>query len=761
MEGGSSKPASTPTGAVFLSYASQDAGAAQNIAEALRAGGIEVFLDQSELRGGDAWDQKIRQQIRECALFVPIISAATESRSEGYFRLEWRLAVERSFHFADDQAFLLPVVIDATVQSGARVPERFRERQWTCLPEGEASAEFIAHVRRLLAHARAPETGFVRPQASGAPPTSRSRRVGVIAAAVAIATLGAIAVSSWLHRSAPTVEKVHGAPSAAAAALPDRKSLAVLPFENLTGRAEDAYLADGLQEEVLNALALVRDLRIVSRTSVEEYRGARRNVEEIGTRLGVGTVLEGSVRRDSNKMRLTVQLIDTRSDRHLMAANYDRDLGNILGLQSEVAREVAAALAATLSQLERGELDHIGTNNGDAYRNYLKAEALLPRWYGGGDIDASSEALRLLEEAVHLDPEFADAYALQAHVNIWMYFSREQTVYGERARLAFERALAIDPGLAEARLARGLYELYVAKQPDRALADLEPLAQQRPNSPTVLQALALVLRRHGRMDEAIADFQHAWDLDPLNHVYDVGVLTTCLGLRRYPEALEWTRLHEVRHPDMPVTYVVRARIIAFTTHTLQPLEALLTRADLDDDQRKSIEAQLEVARGHYREAIALWEARTEPEAALRSEYVAFLYRAAGDVPAAERLFRTLERDLAASLRHEPPDRGTVLKRLALVQSMLGEHDAAIRTVEEARALSPESLDPVNGPSVSFYRSVVLARAGRSDEANAEIARLLHVPFATADDPFSDPDPIYVLLKDDPQFDALIHHPPRL
>jgi tetratricopeptide (TPR) repeat protein len=263
------------------------------------------------------------------------------------------------------------------------------------------------------------------------------------------------------------------------------------------------------------------------------------------------------------------------------------------------------------------------------------------------------------------------------------------------------------------------------------------------------------------MDEAIADFQHAWDLDPLNHTYDLEVLTTCLGLRRYPEALEWARLHEVRHPDMPVAYVVRARIIAFTTHTLQPLEALLTRADLDDDQRKSIEAELEVARGRYREAIALWEARTKPEAALRSEYLAFLYRAAGDVPAAERLFRTLEHDLAASLQHEPPNRDTVLERLALVQSMLGEHDAAIRTVEEARAHVPESVDPVNGPLVSFYRSVVLARAGRSDEANAEIARLLHVPFATPQEAFSDPDPLYVLLKDDPHFDALIHHPPRL
>ena len=371
-------PVTPPTGAVFLSYASEDTSAARRLCEGLRASGIEVWIDQSELRGGDAWDAAIQQQIRECALFVPLISASTDARGEGYFRLEWRLAVERSFHFADDQPFLLPVVIDDTAQVGARVPDRFRERQWTHLPGGVAPPEFIARVRHLLAGAKVAV-------APGAQPVARSpaggRRVRALAAVLGVAAIAALGAGTWLLRgTGPAGGRVPAMP------LADPKSIAVLPFENLTGRADDAYLADGLQEEILNALARIRDLKVISRSSVVLFRGARPAMHEISARLGVGTVLEGSVRRDGNTLRLTTQLIDARNDSLLLATNYDRDLGHILGLQSEVARAVAEALTATLTAVERGELERAGTNNGDAYRNYLKAVALYMQSVPGDDL---------------------------------------------------------------------------------------------------------------------------------------------------------------------------------------------------------------------------------------------------------------------------------------------------------------------------------------------------------------------------------------
>ncbi len=205
-----------------------------------------------------------------------------------------------------------------------------------------------------------------------------------------------------------------------------RKTIAVLPFENLSGRPEDAYLADGLQEEILNALARLRDLKVISRTSVMEYRGKARNVREIGERLGAGTILEGSVRREGNTLRLTVQLIDARNDQHLFATSYDRELNKVLDLQSAVARQVADALSATLTRQERGDLERVATSNGDAYDRYLRASALYHQTAPNEGL-GWVEPKRLLEEALKLDPDFADAYALLSQANSRRFLRQRST----------------------------------------------------------------------------------------------------------------------------------------------------------------------------------------------------------------------------------------------------------------------------------------------------------------------------------------------
>jgi TolB-like protein len=751
--------------AVFLSYASEDMDAALRIVESLRAAGIEVWLDRSELRGGDAWDRAIRAQIHDCALFIPVVSQRTERRGEGYFRLEWRLAVERAEHMADDRVFLLPVAIDATERSSARVPERFRERQWTSLPEGRASPEFIARVRALLGGATPAATARPSSDPAVSLPTRKPalpRYIGAAAGLVGIAALGAYLA---LHRTRPPAgPDAHTATRTAdATAQVGVKSIVVLPFQNLTGRSEDAYLADGMQEEILNALARMRDLKVISRTSAEAYRGAHSSVAEIGSRLGVGSVLEGSVRREGDTLRLTIQLIEARSDRHLLATNYDRDLRHVLGLQSEVAREVAEALGVTLDRLERGELDHVGTNNGDAYRSYLKALALA-RTNLLFDDKGRRAVIQQLEEAVRLDPDFADAHALLSFAHTWSYFQYEQTVDDVKAKSSYQQALAIDPQLVDGRLARGLYELYVVKDRELALADLELVAQRRPNSPVAQNSLAIVLRRLGRMDEALPYFERSWSLDPLNHIYDGGALTTYAGLRRYPEVIGQLRLHNARFPQNPMGYVGEARLTAFTQHTLEPLRAVLREhaAILDAAWRVSIEAEIASGEGRYRDAIALWEGRTDVDPINRLETVAFLHRAAGDAATAERKFRDLERLVESRMRAAKCDPLDCPQVLAIVQSMLGKHELAIASIERVRAHVPESLDPVNGPPVSFTRTIVLSRAGRTAEADAELNRLLHVPFGTpAGRVYDEPNPVLLLLEDDPRYDALIHHPPRL
>ena len=746
--------------AVFLSYASQDADAARRICAALRAAGIEVWFDASELRGGDAWDASIRRQIRDCALFVPIISASTDARSEGYFRLEWRLAVERSHLMADDQVFLLPVVIDATPDVSARVPDRFRERQWSRFEGGEPPPAFIEHLRQVL-------SGFAPPAAApkltqDSPVKAGPRRrawLAAVAALAAVAVASLIAVKAWHGH---VTDKVPAAKVVTADTLtPDLKSVAVLPFENLSGRAEDAYLADGLQEEILNALARLRDLKVISRTSVMEYRGKTHNVREISQRLGVRSLLEGSIRRDGNTLRLTVQLIDTSDDRHLLAANYDRDLAHVLNLQSTVARQVAEALAATLSSYEKGELDRVGTNSGDAYNSYLRAVALYRRPVADDDAGLE-EPKRLLEEALRFDPDYADALALLSQAYTWTYFYRPRPADGAAARQAFERALAIDPQLPEAQLARGLYAMYVTADLDQALADLAAVVRLRPNSAAAHSALGMALRRRGRMTESLVHAVRAWDLDPLNHAYDGSPIITLLGLRRYPEAIEQTTLYSKRFPNSPDGYLTRAHLESYLQHSVEPLRAALREHGnvFDPLYHKVIEAEIATAEGRYLDAVGLWRVVPSVDPLARGERLAFLYLAAGDTKRAQQNFHAAE-SAARTISPGEVLNGITLAQLAMVQSMLGKHAAALATIDLARTQNPEARDAINGPSLSFTRSVILVRAGRSAEGYAEVARLLRVPFGAPVDFFDVADPVRLLLKDDPHYDELINHPPRL
>lgn len=534
-----------------------------------------------------------------------------------------------------------------------------------------------------------------------------------------------------------------------------------MPFDNLSGHSEDAYLADGLQEEILNALARVRELNVISRTSVMEFRGKARNIREIGQRLNVGSVLEGSIRREANTLRLTVQLIDVRDDHHILATNYDRDLAHILDLQSAVARQVAGALAATLTQYERGEFQRVATNSGDAYDRYLRAVALFRKPVPNDD-PGLVEPTRLLEEAVRFDPDYSDALALLSQADTWTFEYSQRPEDGARAKQALDRALAVDSQLPETQLARGLYSMYVSTDVDQALIDLNAVLRLRPNSSNVHAILAFALRRRGRMTEALQHFVQAWDLDPLNPAYAGGPLTTLLGLRRFPEAIEQTKLYITRFPNQADGYMARAHLESYQQHSLEPLRALLgTHGNLLGSKYQHI-VEAWIARGERRyldEIKALDKVPIEDPPA-RAMLIGFLYWAAGDAGHAEQLFRSVEREARKTTEHEPTQTDAFVQ-LALAQSVLGEHAAALASVETARTLDPEDRDATNGPHVSFIRSIILVRAGRSAEGYAEVSRLLRVPFSGRQEYLEEPDPELVLIEGDPHYDQLINRPPRL
>src|SRR5215469_489500 len=284
---------SEPSSAVFLSYASEDAEAAGCVAEALRTAGIEVWFDRDALRGGDAWDRQIRTQIHDCRLFVAVISAHTEARDEGYFRREWRLAVDRTLDMDESKAFLVPVVIDHTNERGAHVPEAFRHVQWTRLPSGETPASFVDHLLKLVGADR----GFVGSAGAGAaagaglasgvrPARRRSARWAVLAVLGLLAAVAAGRVALRYHW-------IRGFQTPVGVA---EKSIAVLPFADMSEQHDQRYFGDGLAEEILNKLGTIPGLKVIGRSSSFRFRDSSQDLRKIGATLGATYIVEGSVR---------------------------------------------------------------------------------------------------------------------------------------------------------------------------------------------------------------------------------------------------------------------------------------------------------------------------------------------------------------------------------------------------------------------------------------------------------------------------------
>ena len=327
--------------AVFLSYASDDAEIAERICASLRAAGIEVWFDQNALRSGDAWDQKIRREIRDCTLFIPIVSRSTQARSEGYFRLEWHLADQRSHLIARSRAFLLPVCIDSTSEADAEVPDSFTSVQWTRLPDGNVPPAFAERVARLLAqddHTPPPRprpASFQTVTGSGSLPGRPVRtRLGLLLLAALAATgISYVAMNRLLpgrHELAPAPTSVPVATidAAARSTIPE-KSIAVLPFADMSERKDQEYLSDGMTEEIIDLLVKVPELRVPARTSSFYFKGKSEDISTIARRLAVAHILEGSVRKSGNRLRVTAQLVRADTGYQLWSETYDRDLKDV------------------------------------------------------------------------------------------------------------------------------------------------------------------------------------------------------------------------------------------------------------------------------------------------------------------------------------------------------------------------------------------------------------------------------------------------
>src|ERR1700733_13137217 len=610
-------PVTEPSRAVFLSYASEDAEAAQKICEALGAAGIEVWFDKSELRGGDAWDQSIRKQIKTCALFLPIISHTTHDRREGYFRLEWKLAIDRCHLMDANLAFLLPVVIDDTRNDDERVPERFREVQWTRLPGGKTTPAFVERVQRLLS---GDASSAIRTVSSGTLPSGRRataswRPKRALPVAVALVVLAAMTAyfaihKTWTSKPAPST---HVTPTAAA-------SIAVLPLANESAEAGQQYFADGISEDLITALSQLPGLKVIGRTSAFQFRDSKEDRRSIGAKLGVAHLLEGSVRRSGEMVRVSAELIDTADGSAQWSERYDRPYKDLFALQDEITLAVAGALKAKLLPGEHAaaQSEQPPSGNLEAYNALLQGRFHSPR---GTEADFR-RAIEFFAQATQLDPRYALAWSELSHA--WIVLSGDflegaaAQEANAKAREAADRALALSPNLAAAHNARGDLLQFVDFDWRGAEAEYRRALELSPNDVQAKFNLGAQLATYGGMDQAIELTRQALVTEPLRAEGYKQLATYLLGLHRLDEA-------------------ERAMNKAIE---LQPasgaFDAWLTVIEI---QRGNAQAALEAA-------------QQEPAGLYRDMALAFARQVSGDRGAADSALKTLSEKYANSAAYQ-------------------------------------------------------------------------------------------------------------
>ena len=764
----------TSARAVFLSYAHEDAEAVRRIADALRAFGVEVWFDQNELRGGDSWDAKIRTQIRSCTLCVPVISATTQARGEGYFRREWKIAVERTHDMASGVPFLLPVVIDDTAQNAALVPDEFQRVQWTRLPKGVPTPQFVEQVKRLLegkGSAVGASLDDARGRAQGAPLQKKSLPGWIWGAAAAV--LAAVVAGVLLSRkpepaAAPVpaaAPALASAPSQPVVPLIADKSVAVLPFANMSeDKDASSFFSDGIHEDILTNLALIRELRVVSRTSVMKYRDTKKSMKEIAQELGVTYILEGSVRRSGNKVRVTGQLIHAATDEHVWAEKYDRDLTDIFAIQSELSSQIAGALKAALSPEEKLLIARKPTENPAAYDLFLRARDILYR--SGNTPAARGQQIELLQKAVELDPNFAQAWGeLAASCAYWNFLSfPDMETHLARAKAAIDRAVQLAPDDPEVFSSLGTYYYYGFRDYARATEQYEKRARLQPNSPIVFNSLALILRRQGRWAQSLVNARRAAELDPSNISYQRNLLATLRAGRRWDEALATQRRIIALLPgDLQEVYHLAYGHFLATGSTREG-EAFF--AGLTPEQKNSplgIELRKGWAGniGDYAEAIRLdklqpyYEEDGVPhyEQAL---FAAFNYDSSGDHAGARARLGNFPDELRALLAQEPKS----VRRwsfLAGMEAILGHKEEALRCAERSVELLPESRDALDGVSYAAFRATTYDTVGEKEKALAEYTRLFRVP-ATLLMNVHEFKYGFSTLKGDPRYEAMLNDP---
>jgi serine/threonine protein kinase/Tfp pilus assembly protein PilF len=579
---------------------------------------------------------------------------------------------------------------------------------------------------------------------------SRRRRAVLARAALTLAIAG-IALGTWLYQRTRSFS-------------PMERSIAVLPFENLSSDKENAYFAEGIQDEILTRLSKIADLKVISRTSTQHYKSAPANLPEIAKQLGVAHILEGSVQKSADAVRVNVQLIKAATDSHLWSDTFDRKLTDIFSVESEVSKTIADQLRAKLTGQEEEVITAKPTDNPQAYDAYLRGLAYtLKTAFTPAN---SLAAQKYVKEAVQLDPKFALGWALLSYIDASGYLTQSlqpTAALREEARQAAETALTLQPNLGEAVFAKGFYHYACLKDYDTAVKYLEQAHQLLPNNGRIPQALAYVERRRGNWEKSEEYFNEAEKLDPRN----VNLLSqharSYVCLRRFPEAL--AKLEQILNitPDDIDTLVLKARI-AQAEGDLPRASALLAPLRLGADYANALETQVYQAILESRPAqviAQLKEILAKPDQALGFYvgelrfWLGWAQEVAGDHAAARESWSQARSELEPFLK-EQPENFVLMGDLALTNMWLGDNAAALTLAERAIAMMPIEKDALTGPRPLDILARVAARVGDADRSISTLTKLLSIPYEA---PLAANPPLTpALLRLDPMFDPLRNDP---
>jgi TolB-like protein/Flp pilus assembly protein TadD len=537
------------------------------------------------------------------------------------------------------------------------------------------------------------------------------------------------------------------------------KSIAVLPLTNLSEEKENAFFADGIQDELLSNLAKIKDLKVISRTSVMQYKsGITRNLKEIAQQLGVSNVVEGSVRRSGNHVRVSVQLIDALTDRHIWAQNYDRTLADSLALQGELATEIAAGVGATLSPQEKARVEATPTKNTAAYDAYLRGRALEGQW----ELDNSNfvKAAEAYQEAVTLDPGFALAWVYLSAADSSVYWNGLDPTPARlaAAKNAMDRAVEVDPNLPEIHLALGFYRYYGLRDFTGALKEFQLAESALPNDVGILHAMGLIQRRLGHWDEVIAVMRRAFELDPRN-VQSAAILANAYAAKRlFPDAMAMADHILAIEPSNISTIWFKTSLFwrmgnleaanHFLAETNAPLH--LRGHQAFNEHRYSQAADL------FSKALNEKPPADEKRGLLLDMGMA--QQRAGNVAASKTAYQEAAQEIERARTSLAPDAAAeVHSELGVEYARLGDAAAAISEGKKGMTMQPPSEDALEGPLREEQMAQIYGLLGNADEAIPILKRWIHVASLTSITPgslridfFWDP------IRNDPRFQELVN-----